>query len=118
LAFFAFSGAFKYYYSKNVAQKPVQEISLTWNQVEDLFDKGKYEEAEKKALILVNNNTEDYYSHACIARIYLRKGDLTNALKHAEIAYNLFPNKDNEETLEALKKLVESKSSTPPPTKP
>ncbi len=103
IAFIAFSAIFKYYTGKNS-----KEVSLTWNQVEDLCDKGYYDEAEQKGLIIVEKNDGDYYSHACIARIFLRKGDLPKALKHAETAYRLFPNKDNEETLEALKKLLES----------
>ena len=108
IAFLAFSGIFKYYSSRNITHKPIQVASSTWNYVEDLCDKGDYGEAEKQALIIVERNTGDYYSHACIARIYLRKGDLSQALKHATIAYRLFPNKDNEETLEALNKLLAS----------
>ncbi len=104
LVFVAFSAIYKHYTGKNNA--PKNDVSLTWNQIDELCDKGNYAEAEKQALIIVNRNAEDYYSHACLARIYLRKGDLPQALKHAEIAYRLFPNKDNEETLEALNKLL------------
>jgi tetratricopeptide (TPR) repeat protein len=106
VAFLAFSTIFRHYTNRHTPQESHKESALTWNQVEDLCDKGDYEEAEKKGLIIVQKNIEDYYSHACIARIYLRKGDLPNAAKHAEIAYRLFPNKENEETLQALKKLL------------
>lgn len=109
IAFLAFSGIFKYYSTRSITHKPNQVESLTWNYVEDLCDQGDYKEAEKQALIIVKRNAGDYYSHACIARIYLRKGDLPQALKHAEIAYRLFPNKDNEETLGALNKLLASR---------
>jgi len=117
IAFLLFSSIFKYYISRPSPNYLQETSSLTWNQVEDLCDKGYYDAAEKKALIIVNNNEGDYHSHACIARIYLRKGDLAHALKHAEIAYRLFPNKDNEETLQALNKLVESGPQKPSETR-
>ncbi len=99
---------FPYYLGKMKPPQKQKEVSWSWEKVMDLADKGDYDEAEKKGLNLLQKTPTDYYSHACLASLYLRKGDLTQALKYAEISYRLFPNKSNEETLQAIKKRVES----------
>jgi tetratricopeptide (TPR) repeat protein len=96
-----------YYVGKMKPPQKEKEASLTWEKVIDLTDKGSYDEAEKIALNLLQKTPTDYYPHTCLAALYLRKGDLTQAMKYAEISYRLFPNKSNEETLQALKKRLE-----------
>jgi len=96
------------YFRSQKTQKSQKEPRLSWDQVIELTDKGSYDEAEKIALNLAQKTPTDYYPQACLARLYLRKGDLTKAIKHAEVAYRLFPDKYNSETLQALKKRLES----------
>jgi tetratricopeptide (TPR) repeat protein len=100
-----------YYLGKIKPPQTQKEASWTWEKVIDLTDKGSYDEAEKIALNLLQKTPTDYYPHTCLAALYLRKGDLTQAMKYAEISYRLFPNKSNEETLQALKKRLESEKS-------
>jgi len=110
LLFFVGLFAFSYFINQK-SHGWQQEPRLSWNKVEDLLDKGDYDEAEKIALALLEKSKEDYYPHACLARLYLRKGDLPKAVNHAEIAYRLFPDKYNDETLLALKKRVASENA-------
>ncbi len=98
---------FPYYLGKMKPPQKQKEVSWTWEKVMDLTDKGDYDEAEKNGLKLLQRTPTDYYPHGCLALLYLRKGDLTQAVKYAEISYRLFPSKYNEETLQALKKRLE-----------
>lgn len=94
-----------------------QAASFSWIRVNDLIDHGSYGEAEKIGLGLLKKTPEDFYANRVLAKLYLRKGDVAQALKYAETAYRLFPNKKNEETLQALKTRLASqppKESTPP----
>jgi tetratricopeptide (TPR) repeat protein len=85
--------------------------SLSWNRVQYLIDKGSFDKAEQMVLIFLKNNPKDYYPHAMISKVYLRTGNFNQALKHAEIACRLFPDKYNEETLNTLKKRLENEKA-------
>jgi tetratricopeptide (TPR) repeat protein len=78
----------------------------SWYDVVYDMDAGSYDKALATALKLLERTRGDWYGHSSVARVYLVKCDYSNAEKHYKIAYNLFPTKENEDNLLAVRKLM------------
>jgi len=81
------------------------------DQILDCLDQGKAQEALAVALEIIESCPDYYYAHSCLADAYLANGDVSNALKHATIAFKFYPSETMEEELQIIQKRAASEES-------
>ncbi len=84
----------------------------SWDAALDLLDEGKPQEALTWGQKLIRTSENYYYAHSCLGDIYLANGNVKEALKEYETAYNLFPSDKIEADLKAINKRIEMESQT------
>jgi tetratricopeptide (TPR) repeat protein len=77
-----------------------------WDKVDTAWYQQDYPKALSLAQAIVAQQTNYYYGHQYLGNIYLAMNDLTNAEVEYSRAYQLFPNKEREETLESVQKRI------------
>lgn len=85
------------------------EEKQTWRQVENLFDQAEYTKALELVHSLMKKNPNYWYGYSYLGTIYHAMGDVAKAEENYAKAYTLFPNEDNEKTLKAIRKVIETK---------
>ncbi len=77
-----------------------------WTRINDAVGKNDRKEEFRLVKELLDKAPNDYYLHSYIGGLYVQSRDLELAKKHFEISYKLFPIKDTEEKLAAVKKAL------------
>jgi len=87
------------------------ETEVSWDGVYEQLDQGRMEEGLRIAQQLIESSPHYYYAHSCLADAYLANGDVSNALEHYTVAFELFPSEDMEQELQAIRKRVQMEQS-------
>lgn len=77
-----------------------------WTQINNAKDRADHEEEIRLVKMLLDKDSNDYYLYIYLGSIYMSKGDLQNAEKHYARGYELFPLKEYDEYLKAVRKLI------------
>ncbi|GEM_PF-5683558 len=76
----------------------------SWSEVRCLIDRQEFKKAFPIAEHLVAQAPRNCYGHAVLGQLFLAVNDITNAEIQYSMAYDLFPSREAEETLQALRK--------------
>ncbi len=85
------------------------EEKQTWRQVENLLDQAEYAKALELTHSLVKKSPNYWYGYSYLGTIYHAMGDVAKAEENYAKAHNLFPDEENEKTLKAIRKVIETK---------
>jgi cytochrome c-type biogenesis protein CcmH/NrfG len=96
---------------------PGSAQATSWEQVTTAMRRQDFQQALSGAQALVERQPSYYYGHAYIGAIYLAMNDPTNAEAQYSIAYELFPNEENEKNLAAIRKRLAGSQGTSPSSK-
>ncbi len=77
-----------------------------WTKINDAISKNDRKEEFRLVKELLDKAPNDYYLHSYIGVLYVQTRDLESAKKHFEISYRLFPIKDTEDKLTAVRKAL------------
>ena len=80
-----------------------------WTKINDAISRNDRTEEFRLVKELLDKAPNDYYLHSYIGGLYVQARDLELAKKHFEISYRLFPIKDTEEKLTAVRKALNQK---------
>lgn len=83
------------------------EHEVSCDKIQDYLDQGKAEKALQIAQQIIKTSPNYYYAQSCLADAYLANGDVTNALKHAELAFKFYPSERMEQELKIIQKRIE-----------
>lgn len=87
------------------------EYEVSCDKILDCLDQGKAEKALQIAQQIIKTSPDYYYAHSCLADAYLANGDVTNALKHAALAFEFYPSEGMEEELQIIQKRIDTEAS-------
>jgi Flp pilus assembly protein TadD len=90
------------------------EVGDAWSQIQAYLDRGEYSTALSMARAMTNRAATDPFAYACLGRVYLAMGDITNAEALAVRAYELYPIDENEKALAAIRKRIARERDTQP----
>lgn len=76
----------------------------SWSEVRCLIDRQQFKRAFPVAERLVAQAPRNPYGHAVLGQLFLAVNDIKNAEIQYSMAYDLCPNREAEETLQALRK--------------
>jgi len=96
------------YMQKHFKEKSEQPAP-SWTEVNRVYYEGRLDQALNMAKQLSAKNPHDWYGYSYIGGLYNSMGDIKNAEMNFAKAYSLFPTKENRETLEAIRKVVNRK---------
>jgi cytochrome c-type biogenesis protein CcmH/NrfG len=96
------------YIQKQFKDKSEQAVP-SWTEVNRAYDAGHLDTALDMAKQLSAKNPHDWYGYSYLGNLYNSIGDIKNAEKNLAKAYSLFPTKENQERLEAIKKVLTQK---------
>lgn len=82
----------------------VSQAAPSWTRVTTAMQRQDFPAALAMSQVLVAQQPNYSYGHACLGAIYLAMGDVTNAHTHYLRAYELFPNEESEKVLAAVRK--------------
>ncbi len=85
----------------------------SWDSVNAAFRRRDNQEALTIAQTIVARNPADYYGHSYLGAIYLAINDITNAQAQYVLAYELFPNEENEKNVAAIRKRIAAAGPIP-----
>lgn len=103
-------------YRVKVNKKTNYDIPI-WTQINDARNRADNEEEIRLVKTLIDKNPNDYYLNVYLGSAYMFKRDLQNAEKHYARGYELFPLKEYEEYLKAVRKLIEQQKNELKPNK-
>jgi tetratricopeptide (TPR) repeat protein len=86
-----------------------EQTAPSWTEVSRAYDAGDLDAALNIAKQLSAKSPHDWYGYSYLGNLYNSMGDIKNAEKNFAKAYSLFPTKENEERLEAIKKVLNQK---------
>ena len=93
-------------------QQPAADTGDAWAQIQTYLDRGDYPTALSLAKAMTNRAWTDQFPYACLGRVYLAMGDLTNAEALVLRAYELYPVDENEKALTAIRKRLARERAT------
>ena len=93
------------------SHKSSAEYEVSCENVLDCLDQGKAERALQIAQQIIKTSPDCYYAHSCLADAYLANGDVTNALKHAAIAFEFYPSEVMKKELLVIQMRIENEAS-------
>ncbi len=89
----------------NTCPQPVD----SWQEVRNLRDRQDIDKAKEMVQRLIKNHPSYYWGYLELGYLYLELGNEKEAEENFARAYNLFPTKENEEKLDAVRKVIEKK---------
>jgi hypothetical protein len=84
------------------------EYEVSCDRILECLDQGKAREDLLIALQVIETCPDYYYAHSCLADAYLANGDVSNAFRHASIAYESYPSEAMQEELLTIRKRIEN----------
>lgn len=83
----------------------------SWSEVRCLIDRQEFKRAFAIAERLVAQAPRYHYGHAVLGQLFLAVNDIKNAEIQYSMAYDLFPSREAEETLQALRKRLAAEAA-------
>jgi cytochrome c-type biogenesis protein CcmH/NrfG len=85
-------------------------ITDSWRQARTLlFDQDEIQQAKEMVERLLQKHPDYYYGHSLLGSVYQELGNLEAAEKSYARAVELFPDEDNEKTLAAVRKAIQTR---------
>ena len=97
--------------SSSAPARSRQSQTETWRSASTAMDNMDYDKATEIAQRLTDKNPTYYYGYSYLGYIALERNHLKEAEGYFARAYELFPTKDNEERLQAVRKRLEVEHS-------
>ena len=85
----------------------------SWQTARELVYQGEYDRAEAMMQNLIKKSPGFYYGYGLLGFLYLAKGNPNEAEVNYAKAYDLFPVKENQKNLDAIRMVLEKQKTSP-----
>jgi cytochrome c-type biogenesis protein CcmH/NrfG len=100
-----------FFFMNQLAEKAVRETSepkVSWGEMYEAASQGRMAKALQIGHTMIGKVPGDPEGHCDLAFVYLKAGNLDQALRHFEEAYRLFPSERNLENLRAMRQRIKA----------
>lgn len=91
--------------------RKTEEAPDSWQESQQLFDKGRIEEAREMIQRLILEHPESDYGYALLGFMYQQEGNLALSETNYAKAVQLLPDEENEKALVAIRKAIANKNA-------